>query len=275
MNIPLIDLDPTEREVEKFRLILSTFQDGSGQLKGKQQSTLPGWRDFERAIAVSFGGIAQENKHIFDVLIPDVNRPGIYFGISCKMRRALNDTFKTNRVTLELSNSSGKFWKELALNGIEQRNYKQYPIQVGKILLSMVERWHHQVGISNGGSIDLERSYYLVLAWNARGMYQLYKFKLKLPEAEQLVWDFPDVNDESQQIQRSGRRLRGQDKDGTIFEWYGESGGQLKYYPRVQDALWKSRVFNLEPIGSSCGIEEILLSKAKLYFSAMWENIAN
>ncbi len=191
------------------------------------------------------------------------------------MRRALNDTFKTNRVTLELSNSSGKFWKELALNGIEQRNYKQYPIQVGKILLSMVERWHHQVGISNGGSIDLERSYYLVLAWNARGMYQLYKFKLKLPEAEQLVWDFPDVNDESQQIQRSGRRLRGQDKDGTIFEWYGESGGQLKYYPRVQDALWKSRVFNLEPIGSSCGIEEILLSKAKLYFSAMWENIAN
>ena len=60
---------PTKNEVERIRLILSTYQDGSGMLHQKGGSTLPGWRDFERTVAIVFGGEAQENKDIFDVLI--------------------------------------------------------------------------------------------------------------------------------------------------------------------------------------------------------------
>ena len=37
-------------------------------LAQKDSSTLPGWRDFERSVALAFGGQAQESKAIFDVL---------------------------------------------------------------------------------------------------------------------------------------------------------------------------------------------------------------
>ena len=53
MSLTLIDRPPTTQEVEKLRLILSTFQDGSGQLALSDGRTLPGWRDFERALALS------------------------------------------------------------------------------------------------------------------------------------------------------------------------------------------------------------------------------
>jgi hypothetical protein len=49
----------------------------------------PGWRDFERSVAAAFNGRAQESKAIFDVLLPDPLRKGIYFGLSCKMRDEL------------------------------------------------------------------------------------------------------------------------------------------------------------------------------------------
>ncbi|GAB4581367.1 MAG: hypothetical protein Fur0022_41140 [Anaerolineales bacterium] len=69
MNIPMLN----SSQVEKIRLILSTYQDGTGQLTVQSGRTLPGWRDFERAVALSVKGIAQENKAIFDVLIPHGN----------------------------------------------------------------------------------------------------------------------------------------------------------------------------------------------------------
>lgn len=54
-------------EVERIRLLLSTYQDGTGQYSGGQE---PGWRDFERVTALTFAGAAQESKSIFDVLVP-------------------------------------------------------------------------------------------------------------------------------------------------------------------------------------------------------------
>lgn len=59
MNSP----DPLSvQEVEKLRLILSTYQDGTGMLAASDGLTLPGWRDFERAVAATLGGIARESK---------------------------------------------------------------------------------------------------------------------------------------------------------------------------------------------------------------------
>jgi hypothetical protein len=34
----------------------------------------------------------------------------------------------------------------------------------------------------------------------------------------------------------------------TVIEWYGESGGQFKYYPKISDGLWSSGEFDLEPL---------------------------
>ncbi len=270
MTIPFVDRDPTEKEFERFRLILSTYQDGSGQQASKSGNTLPGWRDFERAVALAFGGIAQESKYIFDVLIPDPGREKISFGVSCKMRRTLNDTRRNGRVTLELSNSSGKFWAGLREHGINQQNYKDQPVLVAQTLLALVESWHQDVGLEKWGPVDLSKSFYLALSWNPQGEYQLFKFALLLPDVATLKWDFPIVNSNGEV--KVGRRLRGQDASGTLFEWYGESGGQLKYYPLAKNALWKSEIFHLETLPGDWESKHGILAKARDYFPKLWNS---
>lgn len=269
MTIPFVHRNPTKKEFERFRLILSTYQDGSGQQAMKNGRTLPGWRDFERSVALAFNGIAQESKFIFDVLIPDPKRRDIYFGLSCKMRRTLNDTKRTGRVTLELSNSSGTFWELLRQISIDQQNYKGKPFEVAQALLAQEYEWHKGVGLEREGAIDLPRSFYLALSWNTKGEYQLFKFSLDLPDPLRLTWDFPviEINGEV----KYARRLRGQDEKGTLFEWYGESGGQLKYYPLVESALWKSEIFHLEPLPVDWSEKHGILTKAQDYFPKLWK----
>ena len=60
---------PTASQIAKLRLILSAYQDGTGQLAAPNGMTLPGWRDFERAVAAAFDGQAQESKYVFDVIV--------------------------------------------------------------------------------------------------------------------------------------------------------------------------------------------------------------
>ena len=76
---------PTPSEVEKLRLVLSSYQDGTGQLAQSDGSTLPGLRDFERSVALTFGGIAQESKAIFDVVIPAPDGQSLY--VDCPLSR--------------------------------------------------------------------------------------------------------------------------------------------------------------------------------------------
>jgi len=272
MKMAFIDRNPTQAEIEKLRLVLSTYQDGSGQLVTKDDKTLPGWRDFERTFAACFGGRAQESKFIFDVLLIDAKRPGIHYGISCKMRRTLSDTFRTGRVTLELSNSSGQFWRALEQHGLNQQNYKDKPNLAGKVLIDVVREWHEAIGFERGGSIDLSKSFYLTLSWNKSGQYQLFKFSLTLSDSDALQWDFPSTENNGET--RTGRRLRGKDELGTLFEWYGESGGQLKYYPLVSNALWASDVFRLELLPGE-NIEQYgILAKARAYFPKQWKSVS-
>jgi hypothetical protein len=228
-------------------------------LQDKQNAgkTLPGWRDFERAVALAFDGIAPENKAIFDVLLPDPERPEVKYGLSCKMRRELDRINKDGRVTLELSNSAKKFWAYLKGKRIDQANYKKRPRQVGIVLVELVKAWHRAVGIEHGGEVDLVASSYLVLSWNKAGWYQLHWFPLRLPDPKTLNWHFPTPG-----------HLSGDDDRGTLFEWYGESGGQLKYYPLSDTALWISGRFRLEPLPSD--LEHGILAKVAAYFPDLW-----
>ncbi len=140
MSIPFIDRPPSLTEIEKFRLVLSTYQDGSGML-ARQGFTLPGWRDFERTVAAVFGGATLENKWIYAVLI-EREKGKAPIGISCKMRGRLRDAQRKNYVTIELSNASGEFWDSIKDRGITQESYNEYPDQIGFILINIVEGWH-------------------------------------------------------------------------------------------------------------------------------------
>lgn len=270
-GVPLAQRPPSPQEIERLRLLLSTYQDGTGML-ASGVSTLPGWRDFERAVALAFGGVASENKDIFDVRLPDPERAGVFFGVSCKMRRELPRLDRDGRVTIELSNSARKFWDYLNIKHIDSSNYREYPSNTGKALIELVSQWHQNSSLTQGGNVDLSKSCYLILSWNLNGWYQLHQFAITLPEPDELEWGFPTLAAKSG-TQRVARHLRGNDFDGAIFEWYGESGGQLKYYPFAENALWASEKFRLEPIPP--GQEHNVLRKARSYFPSKWQNLSN
>src|SRR5438477_11503552 len=101
---PFRDRPPTDVEIERIRLALSTYRDGSGQLL-VASGTYPGWRDFERATAAALGGSCPENKGVFDVEIPG---PGhLPYGLSLKTSRFETDA---TQVLMEMSNANAAFW---------------------------------------------------------------------------------------------------------------------------------------------------------------------
>jgi len=250
----------TAQDLEKLRLVLSTYQDGTGMLAASNGKTLPGWRDFERAVAAVFAGESQESKYVFDVVISSPDQTGMKYGISCKMRRELNRIIKGDgRITMELSNSSKKFWDYLEIKRINKTNYKHIPDEIGTGLVEVVNSWHQAESKAISGKIDLNKSFYLVLSWSKKGQYQLHQFPLMLPDPHALHWHFPTAN-----------RLCGNDDVGTIFEWYGESGGQLKYYPLAHTAIWISDIFQLEQLPSDDEIQYGILTRTQKYFPRQW-----
>lgn len=287
----------THHELEKLRLLLSVFQDGIGMLSTentgsilaptlkrkvqqaqfamelwddeKKQRSLPGWRDFERAVALAFEGTALESKAIVDVVLP--LKEGAYYGVSCKMRGELNRAVaEEGRVNIEVSNSAGKFWDYVLAQGITRENYRspENAAIVGKALFALVEQWHNEVSLEQGGVIDIAESSYLVLQYNSLGKYRLYQYPLKFPDAEALTWSFP-MRIFKDKAPREGRRLVGQDKaGGIVIEWYEYSGGQLKYYPLASEASWASNEFELEPLPR--GTKHGVLSRVEEYFPELW-----
>lgn len=262
MPLAFVDRSPTAAELEKLRLLLSTYQDGTGMLAVKDGQTLPGWRDFERAVALAFGGAASESKNIFDVVLsrPE-GPPAPLYGLSCKMRAELNRIDRDGRVTVEVSNSAGKFWDHLASKALNQTNYKDSASDVGEALIGLVNGWHQAQSSLIGGRISLDRSFYLVLSWSRQGWYQLHQFPLDLVNPAALRWSFPV------KAGATARRLIGEDETGTLVEWYGESGGQLKFYPLAKDALWQSGRFQLESLPNAT---QGILGKVAVYYPKKW-----
>ena len=226
----------------------------------RQGFTLPGWRDFERTVAAVFRGANLERIFIYDVLI-EMGQGRDPIGISCKMRDKLREVRRKNHVTIEFSNASGKFWDSIKEKGYTQKSYDKYPDQIGSILIDIVEGWHRSVGTETGGAIDTESSFLLALQWDEKsGLYQLFQYPIDLPDPTQLHWTV------------KGRRLIGEDSNGTLFDWYGFSGGQLKYYPPVDWASWRSEPFSLEPLPKN--LEPGLKNKAMLYFPEKWNRLS-
>jgi len=185
------------------------------------------------------------------------------YGLSCKMRETLDEVDKKGRVYIEVSNANARFWAHLKSRGIDQANYKDQPDSVGIALVELVRLWHQEE--STRRTIRLEGSSYLVLSYNAIGWYQLHQFDLDLFDENAIHWYFPIRTQKGVQTVASG--LRGDDASGKLVEWYGGSGGQLKFYPFAKDARWQSERFMLEPLPD---VEHGILAKAAGYFPNQW-----
>jgi hypothetical protein len=250
MSLPFIHRSPTATETELLRLTFSTFCDGSGMLAADTGCTLPGWRDFERALASHLKGENQEDKSVYDVVVQGTN--GIDYGLSVKshdLKTKFTTLATTGRVYMELSNALAQFWDELNRQGITQADAKagRKAQAIGRGILALVRRWHKDTaqayGIDYPGrSLDITQSVYLSVSYTRprRGAvaYQLHSFNIEFPD--ELKWRFSTDSC----IRADDPGFPGE----VLFDWYWKSGGQLKYYPRASMARFSSSVFVLEPL---------------------------
>jgi len=243
---PWRDRDPSPDEVERFRLMLSVFKDGSGNVRMDDGTTRADWRQVERTLAECFGGATNEDKGVFDVILkPTDDEP---FGLSAKTSQRRTDS----RVLMELANSPAKFkaaaiedavdWEASSADGI------------GWSMLKTVRGWHEELR----PVIDIDRSSYVVLTHDRKKIeYQLFRFPLELPDAEQLDW--------SQRTSR-GRAIVGKRDDDILIEFYPWSGGQVKFFPHGDSAPWHSEILELETPTKVTGLG----GRAKEYWPELW-----
>jgi len=264
-----IDRQPTEAEVERLRLILSTFCDGSGMNEG---GSMPGWRDVERTVAAALDGRAPENKDVFDVIIVYAGEEDVGLSIKCKSLAGMDVLQKLaigGRCYMELANSPAKFWHQLAAIGLTEADYRarKNAQKFGAAVVATVNSWHTEAAEAHnkttGRRLNLSSSSYLTLssgrdkATNSQ-MYQWHSFPLVFPRG--IRWEF-----------KSEKCLSGYDPDEpkkVLFDWYGLSGGQLKYYPKGISATFASPLFSLEKPN-----QVSLAEKAARYFPGQWKKI--
>lgn len=257
-NLPLRDRPLSVNEVEQMRLILSTFRDGSGQNRLRKlpnATSMPGFRDFERATAAVCGGETREDKGVFDVLVPAAD--GLPFGISCKMSRLQPPERRC--AFMELTNSAARWADEF---GRLRVSWQHSPATAGNAVIDLVTSWHE----ARSAEVDVARSQYFVLAHDDKWeMFHLSAFPISLKTADpssEVDWVVEGRKNPSSvagYIDEGGRRHR-------LWQLYPTSGGQLKYYPPFEWATSMSEPFRLEMPPA-----ESLSERAREYFPELWD----
>lgn len=252
--LPIRDRPLSSDEIERMRLALSTFRDGSGQYLKRLRKFMPSYLDFERVTALVCNGITSEDKGIFDVVVPV--SAGLPFGVSCKMSSSQPVLHRAG--FMELSNSHAMFQAEFDRHSIDWRTEPEY---AGPAVVELVAAWHEEVS----DEFDLAGSRYLVLSHDSMWqVFQLHCYPLDLALADPYVdveWCVEGRQGPSSvagYIAHEGRRHR-------LWQLFQNSGGQLKYYPPLDWADWASDPFSLEapPIKG-------IIEKVEEYFPGRW-----
>jgi hypothetical protein len=164
---------------------------------------------------------------------------------------------------MELANSPAKFWDALFEKGIREADFTamRRADEMGNTVLDLVEKWHNEAKVkyeheNHGAELIVEQSVFITISYSrpvpgTGRHYQVHSFPLTFPRS--VRWEFI-----------SPRCLRGYDsryENEVVFDWYGLSGGQLKYYPRAGEAMFKTQAFTLlKPENVS------ILQKAQTYW---------
>lgn len=270
MGLSFSTRNPSYKEVELLRHMLATFRDGSGNQRDKDLFTYADWRQVERCFAELLNGDSGEDKSIFDVIALDDEDDSTAYGYSIKSKALSKTDFgklgSGGRVYMEIANSPAKFWAEITeLHGLTEANFRrnESPKEIGDTVLKTVMRWHEEgkeffdSNNESGAILNLEKSCYLcITSSNEKSVnnrkFQVHSFPLIYPDG--IVWKY-----------KSGSCLCGYDPDEptkVLVDWYGVSGGQLKYYPKATSATFCTEVFTIPTAPKTMSIYE----KAIEYF---------
>ena len=237
----------TQDQFKKMRLLLSTYQDGSG--RSMHDRTLFNWEDFEDVTEVVFCGKRLKSKSVFDVIVPNTTGN---IGISCKITKTLKQSDKT--VLIEHSRVNAQFFDELRKRNLYGEEIFKNPTICGEIIINLINKKHELE--AQASNIDLHKSFFLVLVYDfEERKFKVFQFPVKLPRLDKFTWSFSDSN----------KCLKGKIGDELVIQHFPDSSGQLKYYPHIRKSIWFSEIFSLEPLKSTTmkNIEE----KMQEYFS--------
>lgn len=251
MSRAFLTRDPKPSELTLLQKYMASYRDGSGNLRESDGSTRAEFRQIERCFAELLHGTTTENKAFYDFVVQSNEGGGIAVrGASIKSKEHENlNNYATQkgamRSYLELSNSAAKDWAMCQERGLSEQIFRdgQKPEEFGQAILDRqrIERQTSQTTYlnsipgANKSFVEADSVYISVLyspMVNGERSYLVSSFHAVLPAAES--WSF------------KGRRLVGKDGDGAVlYEWYGLSGGQLKYYPKIANRLHGTELFTL------------------------------
>jgi hypothetical protein len=233
--LPIRDRALTAVEIERMRLLLSTFRDGSGQ-RVRTAGFMPDFLSFERACAYVIHGTTNENKGVFDVSVS--GGPGrLPWGISCKM--AAIPPAKNHCWFMELSNSAKKL--NDAVTAAEIVSWNHSPMQAGAAVVATVGSWHEAVR----GGYDLDASKYLLLTHDSTWRFfeiACFNLNVLLRVHPGLIHWAVEGRDGPTSLGGYIDTPRGPHR---LWQWYPSSGGQLKFFPLIGWEEWRSGYFEL------------------------------
>jgi len=268
MSLPFVNRAPSADEQTFLALMVSTFTDGSGNHRELDGRSRAGWRELERICGEFLTGKKHsEDKHVFDVIAPDWDDGKTNYGLSIKSKqlKGKKSIFNSNlaaRAYLELANSPAKMWEAITKKtGFDVQTFAQQarPQELGNALIQTLGDW--KLAAKNefereakDKKLDIEQSVYLAISFSEYDgeswFIHFSSFSMTFPAVD---WYYSSpkclsANDPAYPNER-------------LLDWYPNSGGQLKFYPRFSEALYSG-----EPIRLHTFEEVSILGKTLLCF---------
>lgn len=243
MSLPFIDRNPTDTELERIRLILSSYQEG-GTL------AVPGSEgiDFVRTISKVFNIKGNQGPFPHFDLVVDVNG-SVQYGISCVVNRVIR-----------ISGGNNALRSSVAITQRPPRFFKQEEGHIGSMqrpeeLGAMVVEYIKASSKEKIKGFDIDKSFYLALLYDHQGQYQLHQIPYELPIPANLKWF----------TRKPSSSLRGEGDDGTLIIYSRNSSNSLiTYHPSYKAIIWSSPIFHLEPLAPLENIRYSLQATAEI-----------
>ena len=264
MSQPFLSADPTPDEMRAFVKYLSTYRDGSGNLRedDPDKSTRADSRQIERCFAELFGVKPPESKSYYDFAV-EINKGGsvVISAASVKSKEAdkLRDfrdpkKRKTIRAYLEIANANAKDWKLCREMGLSEDHFRghKYPSKFG---VAILQRQSDERAAAEA-KIQKQRNHSALRVVDATAsvfLSVMYSPMDKNHQRDYLVSSYPIILPEPARWEFRSKALVGFDEhDGVLYEWYALSGSQFKYYPLLSHRKYGSDLFQLlKPVQES------------------------
>ncbi len=223
MNIPFVDRPPTEAEIERFRLFLSSYQDRLGNYYAVGEPVFP-WL-FKEVLVAAFNipddePISPYARSFGNVL---VNREGMYMIHLKSLYTDEQESFCKENMTCSFVPS--RYWDYVSQFGITQQNYKENPSKVGIASLELLK---------SEEKTELEKVFFLFLLVDRRSYpsdteqeicFHLAQYPhaldLSLAQSAAVHWLVSEEPDPDERLRLGNpltTLLRGYKNDDLLFE---------------------------------------------------------